>query len=293
MIVALNCSLSATAFGQNLWMRQSPLPAARDLTGVAWATSTHGFASGEHETFIETFDGGATWHNANLGISPTTDPFYNTYCRDTDNCFVIGNSGDHWRTTDGGPTWQRITNFPDGGSWRQIDFVSASTGFMGSNGATARTTDGGATWALMSTSPDCPVIYGMDFQNTQVGLTGGNRVSTTDGGPGIFKTSDAGTTWVRKFAQSANDVLWLSDSTAIAIVGVAIYRSTNTGESWSAISGKVSTGLAKMVLLSNGTNCRRFSGGRRLAQHRWWFYLDANARRSRGFTGDLEHFFFR
>src|SRR4029434_2626143 len=29
------------------WVRQSPLPTARNLTGVAWATSTHGFASGE------------------------------------------------------------------------------------------------------------------------------------------------------------------------------------------------------------------------------------------------------
>src|SRR6478672_9646727 len=43
------------------WVRQSPLPTARNLTGVAWATSTHGFASGEALTLIETFDGGVTW----------------------------------------------------------------------------------------------------------------------------------------------------------------------------------------------------------------------------------------
>ena len=82
---------STASFGQNQWTRQSPFPAARNLTGVAWATPTHGFASGESETFIETFDGGATWHNVNLGVSPS-DPFYNVYCRDADNCFVIGNS---------------------------------------------------------------------------------------------------------------------------------------------------------------------------------------------------------
>ena len=162
-----------------------------------------------------------------------------------------GNGPDHWRTTNGGVTWQQITNFPNGGSWRQIDFVSASIGFMGSNGATARTTDSGATWTLMSGFPDCPVIYGMDFRDAQVGLAGGERVSTSE--PGIFKTTDAGVTWVRKFSQSANDVLWLNGTTAIATIGVSIYRSTNAGETWSEISSQISTGFLKMTLLPNGT----------------------------------------
>jgi photosystem II stability/assembly factor-like uncharacterized protein len=82
---------ATTSFGQNQWTRQSPLPAARNLTGVAWATPTHGFASGESETLVETSDGGGTWHNVNVGISPS-DPFYNVYCRDADNCFVIRQS---------------------------------------------------------------------------------------------------------------------------------------------------------------------------------------------------------
>ena len=29
------------------WIRQSPLPTARNLTGASWATSTHALASGE------------------------------------------------------------------------------------------------------------------------------------------------------------------------------------------------------------------------------------------------------
>jgi photosystem II stability/assembly factor-like uncharacterized protein len=254
MLAAFNF-LSAPAFGQNQWTRQSPLPAPRNLTGVAWATPTHGFVSGEARTFIETLDGGATWQSVNIGAS-TSDPFYNAYCLDATTCFVIGTSGsggpDHWRTTDGGASWQRITNFPVGGSWYNIDFVSASVGFMSGNGV-ARTTDGGATWPLMSGYPDCPVMYGMDFRDTQVGLAGGNRVSVTDGGPGIFKTTDAGVTWVRKFSQSANDVIWLNNTTAIATVGTSIYQSVDAGETWSAISNQISTGLGDMSLLPNGT----------------------------------------
>jgi photosystem II stability/assembly factor-like uncharacterized protein len=237
------------------WVQQSPLPAARNLTGISWATSTHALASGEAVTLIETFDAGATWRNVDLQ-GESAEPYYNVLCRDAQNYFVIGNSSgppNHWRTSDGGTTWQRITQFPLGGSWYHIDFVSPSVGFMGANGANVRTTDGGVTWSLRSAYPSCPVMYGMDFRDTQVGLCGGDRVSTTDGGPGIFKTTDAGATWIRKFFEAADDILWVDNNTALAIVGASIYRWTDAGETWSVISTQISTGLYEMTLLPSGT----------------------------------------
>jgi photosystem II stability/assembly factor-like uncharacterized protein len=262
LLIGMVC-LVAGSFSQILsgapaaeeWIRQSPIPTGRNLTGVVWATATHGFATGEALTLVETLDGGATWENVTLGSS--TDPLYNVECIDANICVAIGNSGtagpDIYRTANAGGSWQRVTNFPPGGSWYHIDFVSSKTGFMGSNGAAVRTTDAGASWTLMSGYPSCPVMYGMDFWNSTVGLCGGDRVSTQDGGPGIFKTTDAGVTWVRKFSQSANDVLWLNSTTAIAIVGNSIYRSTNSGETWSTISSQITTGFDEMTLLPAGT----------------------------------------
>lgn len=58
------------------WVRQSPIPTARNLWGVAWATATHGFAAGESLTLVETFDGGTTWRDVVLPSS-STDPLYN------------------------------------------------------------------------------------------------------------------------------------------------------------------------------------------------------------------------
>ena len=238
------------------WVRQSPLPTSANLSGVAWATATHAFASGSGLTLVETFDGGLSWREVDLPGS-STDPLYNVSCSDANTCVAIGNSAttgpDIYRTSDAGVSWQRVTAFPLGGSWYHIDFVSPTIGFMGSNGATARTQDAGATWQVRSAYPSCPVMYGMDFRDTLVGLCGGDRVSSTDGGPGVFKTTDGGVTWARKFSQSANDVLWLNDTTALAIVGVSIYRSTNSGDTWSLISSQIFTGLDEMVKLPNGT----------------------------------------
>ena len=81
---------ATASFGQNQWTRQSPLPAARNLWGVAWATPTHGFASGEAKRWSRPLTAARPGTTVNLGISPS-DPFYNVYCRDADNCFVIGN----------------------------------------------------------------------------------------------------------------------------------------------------------------------------------------------------------
>src|SRR5512146_1947722 len=137
--------LAATAFAQNQWTRQSPLPIGMNLQGVFSISATHSFSAGESATALETTDGGQTWRTINLPMFPS-EPLYNVYFRDANNGFFIGNSAaqpDIFRTTDGGATWQRVTNLPAGGSWREIDFVSATIGFMGANGAAARTTDGG------------------------------------------------------------------------------------------------------------------------------------------------------
>jgi photosystem II stability/assembly factor-like uncharacterized protein len=242
-----------SAFAQHTgWAQQSPSPVASSLDGVAWTSPTHGFIAGQGMTFMETTDGGATWRSIELG-GFHSNPLYYVYFRDAGNGFVGGNNDEQWRTTDGGATWQRITPF-FGGSWRHMDFVSPTVGFMGANGAVVSTQDGGVTWALMSGYPSCPVAYGMDFLDAQVGLIGGSRASGSDSGPGIFKTTDAGVTWVRKFSNSANDLLWLDNSTAIAIIGTTIYRSVDAGETWNAFSiTNISTGLADMELVDATT----------------------------------------
>lgn len=259
-LLAVLLFLTFNVSAQNTWIKQSPIPTGQSLNDVAWTSASHGFICGGGMAFFETTDGGATWRNIGLpGASSADQPLYHVYFRDANNGFVGGNNDDHWRTTDGGANWSKTPFFA--GSWYYVDFVSPTVGFKSANGAFARSTDGGATWHIQAQYPSCPVIYGMDMRDTQVGLAGGNRVTNPDRGDGIFKSTDAGATWVRKFPLAANDVLWLNNSTAIATIGASIYRSVDEGENWTEINNTLSTGLSDMSLLDANTIVGVSTGG--------------------------------
>ncbi len=116
---------SDVALAQSLWIRQSPIPTYRNLYGVAFATSTHGFVIGPYQFLAETMDGGATWRIRSDGL--TAEPYYDIQFFDAMNGWIVGNGstvgGNHLRTTDGGVTWNpRPSDLM--GSWQQVDFVS-------------------------------------------------------------------------------------------------------------------------------------------------------------------------
>jgi photosystem II stability/assembly factor-like uncharacterized protein len=235
--------LSAQAAPQS-FTRIAPLPTARNLTGVSFTSPNVGWIVGEAHNCFRTNDGGASWTPVALP-GPASEPFYSVDFVDSSLGFASGNSGtsyrDIYRTTDGGVTWQPVNSFPLGGSWRQIDFVSGTTGFMGANGGLVRTSDAGQNWQLRSGYPDCPVVYGMDFRDENVGLASGYVPATSQ--DGVFKTSDGGVTWTRKLASGSNDVIFLSDSVALATAGTQIYRSQDAGETWTPTGATITTGL--------------------------------------------------
>ena len=255
LVLGLVCGFYTTqSLAQAQWSQQSPQPTARQLFGAAFTSPSHGFIVGVSGTFMETHDAGKTWIQRNYAIFPS-EPFYEIYFKDANNGFVVGNSTTYgpnlFRTTDGGATWSQITNFPLGGSWYHIDFVSPNVGFMGSNGAVVRTTNGGASWQLMSGYPTAPVVFGMDFKDSQLGLAVGILAQSSENG--VFKTTDGGATWTNRFPTSANDVVFLSTGVAIMVTpSGGIFRSADNGDSWTQIA-TVPTGLIEFAVISGNT----------------------------------------
>lgn len=207
----------------------APTPAQTGIWSACFVDANRGFAAGAKNAFYRTLDGGANWSPITLpGFQ--SDPIYNVTFLDANVGVASGNSSglgpDVFRTTDGGSTWSQVTVFPLGGSWYHQDYVSQTVGFMGSNGGIVKTTDAGATWSLRSGYPDCPNMTGMDFTDASVGLaTGGLPTFVT----GIFKTTDGGLTWQNVQPGAADDVVFLTPTTAVAIVDNMTYRSTNSG----------------------------------------------------------------
>jgi len=242
-------SCVGVASAQFVWVQYAPT-FTDDLYGVAFPTPTHGFVCGTRLLLKETLDGGQTWrYRSGVGmLTSSVDPFYSVLFYDAQNGWITGNNNYAFRTTDGGLNWLRMLSVP-AGSWRLVDFISPTVGFIGANGACAFTNDGGQSWQLRSGYPDCPIMYGMDFRDANVGLVAGNHLSQ---GTGLYRTIDGGRTWSRRFTGIFNDVIFMDSNTVLATTNTgAIYRSTDAGSSWTQIAPERPNGLSSLARVNS------------------------------------------
>lgn len=145
-----------------------------------------------------------------------------------------GESGEIFKTTDGGTTWVK-QNSGVTTALRGIAFFDAQNGWAaGAFGAVLRTTDGGTTWKvdrLAQASPDSydpGVITPIDASNVYIGRpVGGNY-----GYGGVFFSGDAGVSWrlvtPAPTVITANGRLWAMENNLLK-------RSVDAGKSFSTV----------------------------------------------------------
>ena len=204
----------------------------------------------------KTTDGGNTWTPLTDDLSSlasgyiTIDPtnnltlYYGTgelhFCGD---CYF----GDGlFKSTDGGESWTKIATTSQVGSRISKIVVNSSHPnviYVGNNGGVSVSWDGGVSWNY--------TISGAYCNDVEVNPTNPNIVYASFWGYGIYKSTDAGSSWVHlttglpaggftrielAVSPSNGDVIYASfASTSYDLLG--LYKSIDGGDNWTQLSG--------------------------------------------------------
>ena len=223
-----------------------------DLYSVAFADASHAWAGGQSGTLETSSDGGTTWTPVTVTDSSRTTRYPDIhqtvftspsvgYLAGGEFSQVFGSTvevGEIFRTTDGGTTWNLLSNVPADEQWNSIAFNRAGVGLaVATNGDIIRTTDGVNWTKVFSQSYPPTLIQLNDVAFTADGTTavavGDNTV--------LLRSTDAGGTWASVPAPAG-----LSD--LVYFEGIAFSGSTQG----SAVGGTGCSGCTGQTAISTG-----------------------------------------
>ena len=199
---------------------------------------------------VNTTDGGLTWSTPvpNTVGNPTLGMSF----LDSMTGFVVGSAGKISKTTDGGATWAPLpppqTNF----AFFEMKIISAAEIYaVGAPDFLYKSTDLGSTWTPLPIIPvsgvsDTLVFYSLEKQGSLLTMSGDFGV--------VAQSTDGGMTWTsNNFLLTTAlmfDIQVVPNTSTVVAVGRQrtistrqVLRSTDMGDSWSAIDVPVNTDL--------------------------------------------------
>ncbi len=200
---------------------------------------------------FRSFDGGGLWfrvdstNNANFN-------FVNRLSISLDGATILAGTGTGiWRSTDSGGTWNLIPSF--GGNIEDVDFdpTNSLRAIAARGGQTAYSIDGGANWIFSRYSTDGGVTYTAAITGrVEIAYAPSNPLvvyaSVDQNNGDVFWSGDGGRNYIRVNTGnnlmggqgSYDNIIWVNplDPTFVIVGGVALYRSTNSGTTFSDIS---------------------------------------------------------
>ena len=175
----------------------------------------------------------AQWSPVRFNSDITTACF--ATARDT--CFVTGDKGKIFRTTNGGIAWDSVQTVFKTSWFLDIHFPSKNTGYacggtaFGSHKSmVAKTLDGGQTWDSIASGLfgyDLSAIYFLDNNTGFIGALGA-IIKTTDGGQTFIVDTLPAFGSVKKFC-------FPSGNTGYAASAKLVIRTTDQGVNWSVV----------------------------------------------------------
>jgi photosystem II stability/assembly factor-like uncharacterized protein len=237
-IAALLVTTSALLVGvgrvEAIWIEQT-VPFVPGLRCVDAVDESVVWAAGVDGTVVVTSDAGSSWSHWPAPSTTLTA----IHAFDDQSCIVGSDSGQIFRTTDGGVNWVEVGLF--GAAIHDIQFFDGASGCavgdpIGGSFLVVTTSDGGSTWTTLPTAP--PAAPGMHgymgscaWSGQMLGLFGTNQDV-------VWRTTDAGSTWTQVATnQGLVRGLVLGDG-GIGLAGGdqgEFDRSTDAGATWVAV----------------------------------------------------------
>jgi photosystem II stability/assembly factor-like uncharacterized protein len=235
-IVSLLIISQSVLLSQSGWFQQYS-GTNHTLNSVYFLNDQTGYVVGEKGVVLKTSNGGNNWSNI---FNQTIYDASCVYFSNISTGWVYIDNGDYERdssfiikTTNEGLTWNKFyidsSNIP--WDFADLKFVNPNTGFLTNNSGVKKTTNGGMDWVTTFNYS----LTGVFFTDSYTGWVGGRY-------PGIFKSTDAGVTWVNQPQpaiqnQSGVDLYFLNSLTGFCIpkgFGITgpLYSTTNGGINW-------------------------------------------------------------
>lgn len=197
-----------------------------DLRDIFFVNADTGFVAGSDGYFARTFNGGMYWEDFN---HPTITGKH-LYFTDHLNGYAI--EGDNlMKTIDGGETWTMV-GMSEIGSYA---FTDPDRVFgVGYHGRLFKSEDGGVTSHNYTTALTEEWFVDIQFPDENTGY------AITDWPGQVVKTTDAGNTWEIVNTGTFNRLysVWFTDtSTGFLTNGSELYKSTDGGYNWTAVTG--------------------------------------------------------
>jgi len=175
-----------------------------------------------------TTDGGATWSNINLGLSPIS---VRAIEKKSNGHIFLATNNHVFRSPDDGANWSRLTSGLTTGDVSSIAFANDGSVIAGTSAGAFRSTDNGDTWTVASTSPASSMRVAVSNTGTLIGGT-----ST-----GAWSSTDNGATWsdVSAGLPDSNILAVGADGSGNIFISTAKngpYKSNNNGSVWTEIS---------------------------------------------------------
>lgn len=205
-------SYKTTNGGAGWFSQNTNPPGGSSFYGVHFVNSQTGWIVGGvagNSVVRSTTNGGTNWTSQNAN---TTVFFNGVFAADTNNCWVVGNSGVIRATTDGGATWTSQDSLTSTQILRSVYFLDSLNGWVAGNGGIIRkTTNGGLNWTSQNPG-NSEAYYGIAFVDSNTGWAVASNEK-------IIYTTDGGANWASQSTYGYNQLYCVSAKGAYAWVG--------------------------------------------------------------------------